>query len=168
MVPADLRDDPLLAALVDYWERKRGERAMPRRRDIDPLDMPRPLLPHLELVEFGDGGRPRYRLVGTAIVDAMGRDMTGRFLDTVLVGEHAAFVDRLHRAAQTACRPVYGLCWLRIGEGRGLSIRRLVTPLSEDGATVTMTLGATRLGNGEVGRGTLLAATITGGTIEVL
>jgi hypothetical protein len=168
MVPADFQDDPLLAALVDYWERKRGDRAMPRRRDIDPLDMPRPLLPHLDLVEFGDGGRARYRLIGTALVDAMGRDMTGRFLDTVLSGEHAAFVDRLYRDVQRACRPVYGLCRLGIGAGRTLRLRRLVTPLSEDGSVVTMVLGATQLGNGDVRRGALLAAAVADGTIEVL
>ncbi|HZT52320.1 MAG TPA: PAS domain-containing protein [Stellaceae bacterium] len=168
MQPAALRDDPNLAALLRYWERKRGGRAMPRRRDIDPLDMPPGLLPHLELVEIAQG-RLRYRLVGTAIVDAMGRDATGRFLDQVLAGPHGSFVERVHRTAISALRPVLGLCWLRRSVGGDLSLRRIVAPLSEDGNAVQMMLAATSLGAGR--RGTvppLAAADIEDDTIEVL
>lgn len=168
MVPAAVRDDPNLAALLRYWELKRGTRAMPRRRDIDPLDMPPALLPHLELVELAQG-RLRYRLIGTAIVDAMGRDATGRFLDQVLEGRHGRFVERVHRTVMSALRPVFGLCWLRRSVGGDLPLLRVVAPLSEDGSVVQMTLSATSFGSGR--RGTvppLAAEDIEDGTIEVL
>jgi hypothetical protein len=168
MVPAAISEDPYLSALLRYWEKKRGTRAMPRRRDIDPLDMPPALLPHLELVELAQG-RLRYRLVGTAIVDAMGRDPTGRFLDQVLAGAHGRFIERVHRAAVSALRPVFGLCWLRRSVGGDLVLRRVVAPLSEDGSVVHMTLAATSFGSGRRGIVPPLAAEdIEDGTIEVL
>ncbi len=52
---------------------------MPRRRDIDPTEIPR-LLPNLQITELIDGGaRIRYRLTGTAIVNAYGADLTGKY-----------------------------------------------------------------------------------------
>lgn len=171
MLPADFRDDPQLAALLDYWERKRGARAMPRRTDIDPLDMPTRLLPFLELIELGEGGRLRYRLIGTAIVDAMGRDATGRYLDQVLTGGHQRFLERLHRTVLRAGRPVYGLYWLSRGDSSDLPARRIAAPLSENGIDVAMILSATRFGVGSPGRGAtppLAARDIEDGMIEVL
>ena len=44
----------MLLALHEYWTRKRGDRRMPTRADLDPLDMI-PLLPNLFLVNV----RPR-------------------------------------------------------------------------------------------------------------
>ncbi len=165
---ADPRDDPQLAALFDYWELTRGARAMPRRRDIDPIDMPPTLLPLLELIELV-GGRLRYRLVGTAMVDAMGRDATGRFLDQVLAGGHASFIERVHRTVLRERRPVMCLCSLRSGTSGGLKLRRMVVPLSEDGSEVHMTLSASSFGAGRRGTVPPLAATeIEDGTIEVL
>jgi hypothetical protein len=35
----------------DYWEKVRGGRSMPSRRDIDPLHIPAHLLPLLDLVD---------------------------------------------------------------------------------------------------------------------
>src|ERR1700722_17503408 len=120
MVPPELQADPLLAALLDYWERQRGACAMPRRQDIDALDLPRPLLPFIELVERDAEDRLRWRLVGTAIVDAMGKDMTGRYLDVALAGSHRRFIERIHRTAMSARRPVYGVCRLGAAGGSAL------------------------------------------------
>src|SRR5690348_17873717 len=67
---AALARDEVLSGLLAYWRGKLRGRAMPRRADIDPAEIPR-LLPHLQLVERIDG-RYRYRLAGTAIVAAYG------------------------------------------------------------------------------------------------
>ena len=141
---------------------------MPRRRDIDPIEMPPALLPHLELVELV-GDRLRYRLIGTAMVDAMGRDATGRFLDQVLAGGHARFVERVHRTVMEMRRPVFSLCRLCRGTSGELALRRVVVPLSENDSEVHMTLSAASFGAGRRGTAPPLSATeIEGGTIEVL
>ncbi len=41
----------LLVEVICYWQRLRGERRAPSHDDIDPMNIPRHLLPHLELVD---------------------------------------------------------------------------------------------------------------------
>lgn len=142
MAESVLAQEPLLGLLLAYWERKRGTQPMPRRRDIDPLEMPPRLLPQLQLAEQGAGGRLRFRLVGTAVVDAIGKDPTGRVLDEVFAGEERDFLMRLFDATQRTRRPAAGRCWLIKPRGPGLGAAWLATPLSEDGREVTMILAA--------------------------
>ena len=59
--------DPELQEALDYWRCKASGKALPRRADIDPLDIPK-LLPHLMLVEGSSVCRYRYRLIGTEAV----------------------------------------------------------------------------------------------------
>jgi hypothetical protein len=58
----ELPDAHLRKALA-YWLRKCGERHMPRRADIDPVEMPE-LLPYVRLADVVAPGQYRYRLVG--------------------------------------------------------------------------------------------------------
>src|SRR3546814_19599704 len=80
-----------LQRLFDYWDRIRGERAMPSRVDIDPTDIP-DLLPDVAL--FDVEWEPlalRYRLVGTAVVTSREgmppRDPPGRRSEERRVGK---------------------------------------------------------------------------------
>lgn len=75
--------EPMLRQLADYWLSCRQGSLMPRRADIDPLDIPW-ALPHLFLVDCvaaagADGGnwRYRYRLAGEEI-EAVFRDRLNR------------------------------------------------------------------------------------------
>jgi hypothetical protein len=82
-VDPDLRDNPKFRDLKAYWNAKRGARAMPRRADIDPLDL-RTHLGGLVIVEVLAGPeRFRFRLVGTKVVEAYGRDSTGKTVEQV-------------------------------------------------------------------------------------
>ena len=78
--PATIKT-PMVADLYAYWLKRRGDRPMPRRADIDPADI-KSLLPNLFLTEFTlDPFRVRYRLIGTEIVNHAHFDFTGRYLD---------------------------------------------------------------------------------------
>jgi hypothetical protein len=82
----DLGDSPKFRDLFAYWERKRGTRAMPTRADIDPIEL-KTHLGHLVLVEVLPGPqRFRFRLAGTKVVEAYGRDSTGKTVDEVFAG----------------------------------------------------------------------------------
>ena len=66
--------------LYDYWCSKGGGGGrVPLRSDIDPLEM-HEILPNLALCEMV-GHRFRYRLIGTRIVEFVGRDSTGKYFD---------------------------------------------------------------------------------------
>jgi hypothetical protein len=70
------------AALFEYWKSKCGDAPMPHRSAIDPIDMPQ-LLPMISLLEVVRGKSLRFkvRLFGTFVVDIVGEDRTGRYLD---------------------------------------------------------------------------------------
>lgn len=88
-----------LTELYRYWDRKRGDRLMPARADIDPVDLKR-LLPLLCLIDVVvDARRYVYRLVGTQDVEMRGYDPTGKSVEEAYYGESAAqttlYLDRI-------------------------------------------------------------------------
>lgn len=142
------QDRPAAAAILrlfGYWQAQRGQRFAPRRADIDPAAIV-PLLPDIVLYDVIDGGRDfRFRLIGTRIVEGLGRDSTG-----CLVSERYAaqptmrqrMLDRLQRVAILQ-QPVFGrgrIHWLP--DRAHKRFEHVELPLSNDGATVDIILGA--------------------------
>jgi hypothetical protein len=136
----DFREDPVLSAALAYWQKQRGARALPRRRDIDPAGL-REVLAHLQITEVV-GQRFRYRLVGTAIVEAFGAEFTGRFVDELVSGERDNFVHACYRAVCRAKRPAFVRSKYITTKKVDLTANRLLLPLSEDGREVNQILGA--------------------------
>jgi hypothetical protein len=140
-VPELLAADPLLGPLYRYWDRCRGERRMPDRRDIDPLALGAKLLPHIGLMDIVDGGaRVRCRLLGTALVERWGNDPTGKFMDEVASGSYLDFVHSLYRDVVRARAPVFSESVFRWDAQGFLRTRRLYLPLTHGGKDVAMAL----------------------------
>ena len=78
---------------------------MPSRGDIDPIEIPK-LLPHVQLIE-AVGERFRYRLIGTALAQAFGRDYTGAYPEDVSNAARAEAVCRIYRLVQEKRQPVF-------------------------------------------------------------
>lgn len=132
--------DPLLLQLFDYWNSRRDGRPVPDRRDIDPVDMPRRLLPHLLLVELhGAVPRIRYRLVGTAICARYGADFTGTWLDEVSGAEYRHLLEDLYRRMRDTGRPIYTESEFRLDAETTAKTCRLYLPLQREGG-ITMAL----------------------------
>ncbi|MCR9070755.1 MAG: PAS domain-containing protein [Alphaproteobacteria bacterium] len=77
--------DPSLAGLYDHWRRlveKLGR--LPRRSEIDPIDLPRALLPGMMVIEREETGRFLCRLAGTRLREIMGFEPTGRYVDEIM------------------------------------------------------------------------------------
>lgn len=129
---------PSLQQLYQYWAARRGDRLMPSRGDIDPVDL-KSLLPDLILIDVvPDARRYIYRLVGTHEVEMRGADPTGKPIAQAYYGESAEHTTGyLDRVAQTR-QPV-----LYRGIYRPLSTRTqqedvIFLPLSKDGERVNM------------------------------
>ena len=137
---ADPFTDARLSQAFAYWQSKAAARAMPRRRDIDPVEIPK-LLPDVMLVDVEPGGRYRYRLIGTENTQAQGIVATGRYLDEVLPGrEYCAHVLALYDECVQRQRALYSEC-LFLSPARHAPERHtkvLFMPLSEDGVAVNM------------------------------
>lgn len=138
--PLSVLPDPLLQRLYDYWLSRRHGRVVPERRDIDPLDMPRALLPHLLLVELeGAGPRIRYRLIGTEIGKRYGEDFTGRYLDEVSGPYYRDLLQDIYRRMRAHAKPIYAEGLFYIGDNIIAKTCRLYLPLAQDGE-ITMAL----------------------------
>ena len=73
------------ALLLEYWNRlAQHHNRLPKRAEVDPLELPVELLPNIFLVDVvrGEGAEPRFRfrLLGTAIT-ARERVKAGQYLD---------------------------------------------------------------------------------------
>lgn len=146
MTPAAaIEQDPILSHVLAYWNRQRGSKAMPERRDIDPAGLGARALPHVLLVDVVDGGaRFRFRLCGTAVADAAGLDLTGRYIDELNPNAtYAAYIIGLYRKVVATQRPVYSeSAYMQPASRARRSTRRVMCPLSEDGVTVDRVLAA--------------------------
>lgn len=141
-IDPDLRfTDARLVDLLRYWDDKRGGRLMPKRHDIEPLE----LKSHLGRLNFidveYDPFRLRYRLIGTAISETLGRDVTGRYFDEIYPPKILA--DALTAYAWTAehKKPLRLFGNADYANKAMYDFEIVNLPLSEDGSRVNMVLG---------------------------
>jgi hypothetical protein len=139
------RDDPILGPALCYWMEKRNGRSVPRKRDIDPIEISRSVLPSLQLIDVIDGGaRFRYRLIGTATVDAYGEDFTGRYPDEMFPAELRDFIHGIYRQVCTARAPVFLSNRYVTRKGLELASKRIYMPLCDDNDAVSHIFGVLR------------------------
>lgn len=132
---------PVQQRAFAYWQSKLGGRNMPSRKDIEPTEIPE-LLANIVLVDVShDPLDFRYRLIGTAIVERIAFDYTGkRFVDL----EHQQPGSQVWETAVRICSERAPLVsdipyvgpdqWVR-------GYRDLYLPLSDDGEQVNMIMG---------------------------
>jgi len=129
-------------ALYEYWVRLRGDRPMPRRQEIDPVDI-WSLLPYVHLSEWHpnpDG--IFFRIAGTELVATAGHEFRGRWLSEIIPTEHdrEKIMSLYYRVVATRI-PIFGRTdssTLRLGVE---FFEWVLCPLSEDGKTVTHFIG---------------------------
>lgn len=130
--------DPELADFLAIWDERRAGRDIPCRADFLPEDF-RSHLGYINVVEPGPGDSYRYRLVGTAIAQAVGRDVTGLTLEQIYSGRAAGSGRRILDLASGQRRPVYCDGTLEASGKDWLGFRMLVVPMDgPDGRVVRL------------------------------
>jgi hypothetical protein len=130
-MPAEVFNHATLSALFRYWDRKRADRAMPARRDIDPIEMGPKLLPHLMLCELSDhAARIRFRLVGTFLVKRLGYDPTGHWLSEMPKSDYLDFLAKALRQTYVEAAPLYASSSFRWGAKSRLDAHHVLLPLT--------------------------------------
>lgn len=149
--PWDLPDgtgaDPAFARLHGYWRGKTRGRLLPSRADIDPLEIPRELLPDIGLLEVegaGDARRYRIRLFGSGLESMTGQNETGRYYDETVEPAGYAVLARLMAVVIAERRPLYFAAPSAAAGRDFLWFGRLALPLASDGQAVDMILGLVR------------------------
>ena len=120
--------NPRLCALLRYWNAKRGDRPMPSRADIDPVEIPR-LLPICLLADI-DTPHPRIRLLGTHATNAYGTETRGRTIDRFDLGDFAPAWLEAFRIARES--PVGAAGSFLTGTQFSL-VETMLMPLADDG-----------------------------------
>lgn len=135
--------DPMILEMHDLWQCKRAGRRTPRREDFDPIEMPH-LLANLFLYDVlhEDPLAFRFRLVGTAIVAALGRDPTGKRFEEIDSGarlerflEETRSVALTFRHAHARSRDAG---WI---DRSVVKYERLLLPLNDTGSHAGMIMG---------------------------
>jgi hypothetical protein len=131
IVPKDDR----LRRLLAYWTERCAGRAMPTRADIDPLDFAYILGNVVLLGVERDPLRFRVRLQGTAIVQRLGFDLTGRTLDELPMPSFRALVADSVSDVVARGKPL--LRWRNmIMDDRLLRYEGLIVPLAGESGVV--------------------------------
>ena len=143
----------LFTAAHAHWQSLRGPgRPIPRRADLDPLEIPRRVLPYSELVEALEEPLDfRYRLVGTEIDRISASSYTGLTLRQIPTQAPPSRMFDLFTLAYERKAPV---CARLPYEGPDRfvdSIRNLVLPFSENGGPVTMFWSVVEIGRRQAG-----------------
>ena len=142
-----MTDDPVgrlksarVRELYDYWCSKRGDRPMPSRDHIDPAEI-KGLLPYILLTDIHyDPLRIYFRLVGTAVAEAAGRNITGQWLhEAQLDGGIELWLHNYERLVREK-RPICGRTRATVHHDDERIFEWILLPLSSDGVVVDKTL----------------------------
>jgi hypothetical protein len=126
----------MVHGLYAHWEEKRAGRLAPRWRDIDPGAI-RPLLPYISIADVIETPFDLiYRLVGTGVVEASGRDFTRRrFSELKVTTGFDSWLAHYSRVVREA-RPFYGRYRGDIAPDLARYVDHGAFPLSETGERV--------------------------------
>lgn len=127
----------MIQRMAAYLARKRGDRALSSRADIDPTEI-REFLPYVVLVDIQiDPLRVFYRLVGTRIAEFYG-EFTGTWMhDRPISDAYRQIAENIYRTLVESKAAVYGVTEMRTRSDAMVSYEWGYFPLSNDGITVT-------------------------------
>ena len=132
-----------LRLLLDHYLAARGDKRMPSRQDIDPVQLG-PVLPIIWVSVYEPQSNTfRYRLAGENVNEIFGLSVAGHLLSDFLDADRFKVTNETflrilsEQAALLARGPIYR-CTDRIAMGE-----RLALPLSSDGETADGLIGAT-------------------------
>ncbi len=139
-LPIEALDDNRLVRLLDYWTGKKGDRTMPGRSDIDPLDL-KEHMGQLHLIDVQGPNSFRYRIYGSRVTNPDLTDMTGRLASDYQDPEFASMTIRHYQCCVDARAPVLHHVVAEIQLHR-FEYKRLCLPLSRTGDDVDMILAS--------------------------
>ena len=134
-MPEEMHAD--LRSFMDFWRVKKGERRMPSMHELDLLEIPH-LAGGLFIIDItyqdDQPVRFQYRHAGLDIVDTIGMEITGRFLDEIFPPENYKILVEDYQDAILHCQPSY-MSFLEAPAPNAMILyERLLLPIGPDGA----------------------------------
>jgi hypothetical protein len=116
-----------------FWRSVRGDGKVPLKSRIDPVAMPRHIMPNLFLYDQMPDGRFRCRLSGTALCDAFQFDATGQYLEDFVAPSVIGDRLSLYREVLDRALPVAFISNIAESERSWIKFARLMLPISISG-----------------------------------
>ena len=141
---------PKIARLFDYWLSIAPAGRLPGRQHFDPIDLA-PIMPHvwmLDVIEVNGIVRYRYRLVGTAEVATLQREVTGHWFDEVHGRSSAIYRRFQHMIDNRVATYRKGMVGLSHHEDHRV-VENCMVPLARDGSSVDMIVACSMLFNAD-------------------
>lgn len=128
-------------ALLAYWQRQRGGRAVPLRADINPADI-RSILPAIFILERRAEGGFAFRLAGTGICALFGRELKAAPLAALWQGESIDRATSLAAAVAETGRPAVLDAGGESRGGRQVTTEVALMPLASRAGRTDRVIGA--------------------------
>lgn len=131
---------PRFRQMADYLAQQAPREGLAGRQHLDPTDL-KSILPYINLVEVigqGDDLDFRFRLFGSAQVQALNRDVTGQLVRDVFDPVQASRIAATMREAVIGRRPHFSTSHVPREDRRHIHYDRIHFPLAADGKTVDM------------------------------
>ncbi|HWK45497.1 MAG TPA: PAS domain-containing protein [Stellaceae bacterium] len=138
---AKLVEDSPLSGCWKFWRSRRDGRQVPLKRRLDPVEMPRQILPHLFLYERTAENRFLCRLAGTGLCSMFAEDPTGRHLDELIppAAQRSRIV--LFEETLNQQRPIVYEGHIAQPGREWVPFLRLLLPVSSNGVAADMVFG---------------------------
>lgn len=134
-----------LRSLLDHYRSVARDGALPRRADIDPVQMI-PAMPYTYIVqvEYGQDAQSEFRLqlFGTELVYLFGAELTGEQVCRLDMGDWGTEWRSTLRYAMRTRLPVAAIHRLEVIRHMPMTIEHVALPLAKDGVTVDRLIGA--------------------------
>jgi hypothetical protein len=131
----DCKRYPEIDRILAYWREKKGDRALPSRADIDPLEFRREL-PKVMMAEVSyDPLEFRYRVVGTGLFSMHGQELTGKLARDLDPPEFGALIQQHYTEVIERRAPILHVIELTVNY-LTTSYARIILPLSSDGTVI--------------------------------
>lgn len=132
----------ILPRVIALWHSRKMADRLPGRSDFDALDL-MAFKGHLALIDVEhDPERFRFRLIGTAITEVLGRDATGMFLDELYSAATYGLAVEGYRYCVATRLPAKASGQMVHANKDFVPFESVDLPLASDGFTVDMILKA--------------------------
>ena len=132
---------PISKAVYDYWNALRNGRPVPRRSDVDPAHL-RAVLAHVLLLDRLSPDQTVFRLAGTAVCQAFGRELRDHSFLSLWDATHRGLIASALSVTHAKAAPILLRCR---GHALGQPAQRgewLMLPLVDDGGQAVKLLAS--------------------------
>ena len=123
-------DEVELQRLFSYWVTKRRGQSVPRKSDIDPVELGSQALPKIFIYRHTDDDRFRCQLAGEAISTRMGAARAGQYLDEFLLPTAYPSRHKLFSRVLESGLPTYYQGFQIIKDREHVAVSRLLLPIA--------------------------------------